>query len=208
MCHILSSTLNRHKYRESSNFRFLCDYCSHSILFIWFQRDGPTTPRTPTVPFGRYEKDFNEAQWDWVVDATGYKQSDWSTIVGMERLWLPNNIYIPFKRWREKQILELSIMSCFGPEVSSCFEYPLFIERGIGFGAGEDIYHWTAYTPKLDEICIAFCKGQFITWEDTFLKQVQYILRQIAIFSGCSCNLCRESFFGYESHFWAAFQLP
>lgn len=59
-------------------------------VFMWFLQSFNTTylisegwPHNPTDShgtIGRYEKDFNEAQWDWVVDATGYKQSDWSTV--------------------------------------------------------------------------------------------------------------------------------
>ena len=59
-------------------------------VFMWFLQSLDTIylisegwPHNPTDShgtIGRYEKDFNEAQWDWVVDATGYKQSDWSTM--------------------------------------------------------------------------------------------------------------------------------
>ena len=59
-------------------------------VFMWFFQSFNTIylisegwPHNPTDShgtIGRYEKDFNEAQWDWVVDATGYKQSDWSTM--------------------------------------------------------------------------------------------------------------------------------
>lgn len=94
------------------------------------------------------------------------------------------------KRWRGKQILELSIMSCFGRDVSSCFEYPLFIERGMALAPVKTsiielliLRNWMRYVSLFAKSNSSLGKTPFLSRYSIFWDKLQFFQVVPAIYA-------------------------